>query len=294
MDRSLLTPERTNWTPEAAQAWCLALARAHYENFPAASLFIPRHLRPHVAAVYAFARIADDIADEPGMERSERLAYLEAWRKELEQIIEGDSAGHPAFIALRETLQVHRLPPELLRDLLSAFHQDVVKNRYETFDEVRDYCRRSADPVGRIMLRLFGHNDPELDRLSDAICTALQLTNFWQDFAQDLARDRIYLPLEDLDRFGIPRTPEGMTADEGKLREVIDFQVQRTRSLFHEGKTLPNHLQSRFSLQIRLTWHGGMRVLDKIERTGYNVLHTRPRLMGIDAAVIGYRALTHA
>lgn len=295
MDPTLLRPDRTSWTSESAYAWCLALARKHYENFPVASYFVPSHLQYHVAAVYAFARIADDIADEPGMQPQERLGHLHAWETSLLSSLEdGAEVDHPVFVALRETVRTHVLPPSLFTSLLSAFRQDVEKNRYATFEEVRDYCRRSADPIGRIMMRLFGYDDPQLDTLSDAICTALQLTNFWQDFSQDLARDRIYLPGEDLSRFGIPHTREGIVSDETKFRELIAFEIRRTRSLFREGKPLLGLVKSRFSTQLRLTWHGGMRVLEKIERTGYNVVHNRPRLMGIDAAVIGYRTLTHA
>jgi len=291
VDRTLLKPDTTRWTEDEADRWCLSLARRHYENFPVASLFIPTGLRPHVAAVYAFARSADDIADEPGMEGSERLDQLDRWLGELQHAVTHHQSTHPVFVSLGRTIRTFDLPPVLFEDLLSAFRQDVGTSRYSTFEDVRDYCRRSANPVGRIMLRLFGHDDPELDVCSDAICTALQLTNFWQDFSQDLRRGRIYIPQEDAERFGFSHDGSGFKENERAFRELIAFEVARTRELYMDGKPLLNLVKSSFSLHLRLTWHGGMRVLDKIERTGYNVLHTRPRLVGIDAAVIGYRAL---
>jgi len=259
-----------------------------------ASFFIPVRLRAHVAAVYAFARIADDIADEPGLGQQERLTYLAEWEDQLRTTLDGRPAHHPVFVALSEAMSIHRIPDTLFSDLLSAFRQDVVTDRYESFDDVRKYCDRSANPIGRIMLRLFGYDDEQLDAYSDAICTALQLTNFWQDFSQDLLRGRIYVPSEDLRRWNIADDTGGIAADEKKFREVMACQVDRTRALFMEGKPLLNRVKSGFSIHLRLTWHGGVRVLDKIERTGYNVLHTRPRLVGIDLAVIGYRALTRA
>ncbi len=292
MNLNYLRPERTEWTNAEAYSWCLDLARRHYENFPVASFLLPARLRPHVAAVYAFARIADDLADEPGLTAEQRTVHLGEWETMLASARDGQ-AGHPVFVALAATMRDHSLPYTLFSDLLSAFRQDVVQQRYDTYADVLEYCRRSANPVGRLMLRLFGNDDERLDRYSDDICTALQLTNFWQDFSQDLGRGRIYVPLEDLDRFGVPHTLSPDAIVEQDFRELIAFEVERTRELFRTGKPLLNHPKTGFSLQLRVTWHGGMRVLDKIERTGYNVMQYRPKLVGIDAAVIGYRALVN-
>jgi squalene synthase HpnC len=289
VDLTSFRPPPADWSPASAYQWCRSLARRHYENFPVASLFIPPTLRDHVAAVYAFARIADDLADEPGLTQEQRLAYLNEWEEMLTAT--ASDRVHPVFVALSRTVHEHALPVQLFTDLLSAFRQDVVKNRYQNYLELRDYCRRSADPVGRIILRLFGLDDPTLDAQSDAICTGLQLTNFWQDFSQDLSRNRIYIPREDMDRFGIYLEDESFREHEDAFRELMKFEVSRTRVLFQEGKPLLNRVKSRLSMQLRLTWHGGMRVLEKIERSRYNVLHTRPRLLGIDAGLVAFRAI---
>ncbi len=192
------TPEK-HYTLAEAFAYCLSLARNHYENFPVASWIMPKQLRPHIAAVYAFSRIADDFADEAEYE-GERMAYLEDWENQLETLHEKEPI-HPVFIALKDTLQRFAIPIELFSDLLRAFKMDVDVSRYHTFEGLLEYCRHSANPVGRIVLHLMGYPAPRLMEYSDAICTALQLANFWQDVRIDLAKNRIYLPLQDLMRF---------------------------------------------------------------------------------------------
>jgi squalene synthase HpnC len=246
---------------EAAYASCERDVRGHYENFPVASLLIPRGMRQHVAAVYAFARAADDFADEGQLAAEDRLRLLDGWQARLclaadERDGSGDPPrpGEPAnsreiFRALGHTIRVKALPCGLFEDLLSAFRQDVTVSRYETWATLLDYCRRSANPVGRLVLRIAGHRDERFDLWSDAICTALQLTNFWQDLAIDASRGRVYLPAE-----AHRATPvETMTA-------VID----RTRRLFHDGRPLCDAVHGRLRYELRATWLGGMRVLDRL------------------------------
>ena len=277
MNPSFFAPSPLLQSPVEAYNWCLNLASSHYENFPVASRLLPRRIRPHIAAVYAFARIADDIADEPGLEQTERLHLLDDWERQLD-ICTDRVSEHPVFVALGQTIVEHRLPKQLLADLLSAFRQDVTTQRYETFGDLLDYCRRSANPVGRIVLRLFGHIDMDLDRESDAVCTALQLTNFWQDLGIDISRGRLYLPREDLRRYhcredlllkGEPQEP---------FYKLMAFEVDRTRALFRRGVLLPEAVRQPLRLELRLTWLGGMRILDKIERSEYTILKKRPKL----------------
>ncbi|MDH5527780.1 MAG: squalene synthase HpnC [Nitrospirota bacterium] len=253
---------------------CLGIARGHYENFPVASLLVPSALRPHVAAVYAFARRADDFADEAPFE-GRRLERLSAWQAMLEAAAQGD-ATHPVFRALAHTMSRFDLPAQLFSDLLSAFRQDVTVTRYATFDELTDYCHRSADPVGRLVLRLFGYADTERDARSDAICTGLQLANFWQDVAVDVTKGRIYIPIEDMDRFGVPEEEVLGGQVTGAFRDLMAFQVARTRELFAFGKPLCGQVSGRLSLELKAVWLGGMGILDAVERVGYDVFSRRP------------------
>jgi len=266
----------------------------HYENFPVASLFLPARLRPAVSAIYAFARSADDFADEGDLPAAERLRLLAGYRAELERIENGAPTDHPLFRRLRPHIEAHRLPLRLFRDLLDAFAQDVVKDRYTTFDELLDYCRRSADPVGRLMLHLFDAATPENLRRSDAICTALQLINHWQDVGIDLGKGhngRIYLPQDDMHRFN-------MTDDQLQCRRasadfcaLMRFQVERARALMLEGAPLGRALPGRIGLEIRAIVAGGLRILAKIEAAGYDVFNRRPVLGALDWPRILWKAL---
>jgi squalene synthase HpnC len=265
----------------AAYAECRRIARRHYENFPTASLFVPGDKRDALAAVYAFARYADDLADEPGVEG--RLEKLAAWRAELEDCCAGN-ARRPVFVALHDAINTFRLSPEHFQNLLRAFEQDVLVNRRPDFQSVLSYCANSANPVGRLVLELFNHRDPELIALSDNICTALQLTNFWQDVAVDFERDRVYLPLDDLQRFGLTledlakfMPPRGNAPDE-RWGQLMAFEIARTREFFEQGKALPEKVSRELRLQLRLTWLGGMAILDRIESAGYDVFRRRPSL----------------
>jgi squalene synthase HpnC len=265
-----------------AYAACQALAESHYENFPVASRLLPKHLRPHIAAVYAFARTADDFADEPGREPGERLRLLNEWRQRLHD----SSDGTPEFLALHDTIDRFRLPVELFDDLLDAFTQDVTTTRYETWAGVLDYCRRSANPVGRLVLRLSGYQDEALDRASDAVCSALQLTNFWQDLAVDWSRGRLYVPAETWRRYGaVPDTLNGgvMTAEwAAAMRDCAN----RARQLFDAGRPVCNGVRGRLRYELRATWLGGTRILTRLEQSGFDVFRNRPALGAADAIVI--------
>ena len=272
-----------------AFAHCEQLARAHYENFPVGSLLIPKAKRRHVYSIYAFARTADDFADEGNEESATRLRQLDEWQAQLDECCAG-RATHPIFIALAHTVNELQIEKPLLNDLLSAFKQDVTKRRYANFSEVLDYCARSANPVGRLILRLFDYRQPRLDELSDAICTALQLTNFWQDLAVDILKDRVYLPQNELAAASL--TDDDLRAREASpaLRELIKFQVARTRELFMRGKPLPDLVSGRLAVELRLTWHGGMRILELIEAQNFDTLAQRPKLNTSDK----FRLLTRA
>jgi hydroxysqualene synthase len=264
-----------------AFAHCEQLARSHYENFPVGSLLIPQAKRQHVYSIYAFARTADDFADEGECEPVTRLRQLDEWQTQLDECFEG-RATHPIFVALAHTVKELQLEKSLLSDLLSAFKQDVVKRRYANFSEVLDYCTRSANPVGRLILRLFDYRQPKLDELSDAICTALQLTNFWQDVAVDILKDRVYLPENEMAAAGL--TANDLRAREASpaLRQLIKFQVARTRELFERGKPLSDLVKGRLAVELRLTWHGGMRILELIEQQQFDTLAQRPKLNAAD------------
>lgn len=255
---------------------CLDITRNHYENFPVASLAIPKRYRPYVAAIYAFARTADDFADEKQFEGT-RLERLDEWNEKLQNCARGKT-DHPVFTALGETIRKFNLPVSLFSDLLTAFKMDTTVSRYQTFDQVLNYCRYSANPVGRLILHLFGFAEPRRLECSDSICTALQLANFWQDTAVDLEKDRIYIPEEDFVRFGYSEDELKRKIFNENFRRLIFFQVERTQGLFDRGKSLCGEIPGRLGFELRLTWLGGTAILKKIARTGGNVLDRRPVL----------------
>jgi len=284
-----------------AYAACTKLTRAHYENFPVGQL-VPREMQPHVHAVYAFARYADDLADEgyAGSEKAkgsqdvmtpeQRLAALADWDRQLRSP-RGTPGLHFIFVALHETIHELELPMGLFTDLLSAFKQDVVKSRYADFDEVLDYCRRSANPVGRLVLLLHGVRGEEYAMLADHICTGLQLANFWQDVGVDLEKDRIYLPADDRKTYGV--TEEALFAHRADehYRKLIAFQVVRTQTIFNRGERLTKKLRGLLRLEIRLTWLGGTKILRKIEALKFDTLNHRPKVGKIDMAALFLKAL---
>lgn len=287
---------------DLAYASCLSDARAHYENFPVASFLVPRRMRRHVAAVYAFARAADDFADEGPRTPGERRALLDGWLRRLHSAAASPEPGpEPApgeppnareiFVALGESIRSVPLPTRLLEDLLDAFGQDVHVVRYDSWASLLDYCRRSANPVGRLVLRIAGHEDARLDGWSDSICTALQLTNFWQDVKIDFDRGRIYLPGEE--RVASGAREEDLAA--GRVtpawRHALRAATARTRALFNDGRPLCDAVSGRLRLEVRATWLGGNRVLDRLERADFDVVHRRPTLGARDAIWIAGRLL---
>ena len=255
----------------------------HYENFPVASLLLPAPLRKPVEAIYRFARSADDLADE-GYEAPEiRLSRLSIYQGRLAAIAGGETPAEPLFRDLAGAIREHALPVPLFHDLLDAFAQDVTRKRYATYAEVLDYCRRSANPVGRLLLHLFKRtSEPEL-RQSDAICTALQLVNFWQDVDVDFRHDdRVYLPREDMDRFGVSQLHLLERNCDAAWVALMKFQVARTRELMLAGAPLGRALPGRLGMEIRATVQGGLRILEKIEANGYDVFRRRPVLRVFD------------
>ncbi len=295
-------------TLASSYAACERIAREHYENFPVASALMPRRLRPHVAAVYAFARTADDIADEPGREPLERLQLLEEWRRRLHapgvpEVTHPESLDPPGsrfpvpdtiFPALHDTIARFDLPVAHFDDLLSAFTQDVTTTRYSTWDDLIDYCRRSANPVGRIVLGLSGYRDDTLDQQSDAVCTALQLTNFWQDLAIDWSRGRLYVPETEWRDAGASLADLDRETWTGGWRTALENSAKRTRGFFEEGRRVCDGVGGRLRYELRATWLGGTRILDRLEAGGFDVFARRPRLGRRDAAVIAWRTLVWA
>ena len=269
----------------------------HYENFPVASWLLPRPLREPVAAIYAFARSADDIADEGELSDAERCRQLAVYAQELEQIGAGMASQQPLFQRLQRNIVLHQLPLAPFADLLDAFGQDIVKKRYADFAELLDYCRRSANPVGRLLLRLWQADSAENLRRSDAICTALQLINHWQDVAGDLARGRIYLPQEDMQRFGVDAGQLTSATQDAKRdatdanwRALLAFEVARARTLMLSGAALGSCLPGRIGLELRLIIAGGLRILEKIEAVDYDVFRRRPVLRALDWPLLLWRA----
>jgi hydroxysqualene synthase len=275
---------RDHWPLDDAYDYCATLARSHYENFPVGSVLIPKRLRKHFYSIYAFARIADDFADEAygeGVTQHERLELIDQWQRMLMQASEG-RAEHPVFVALAQTQAEFDLPLALFEDLLSAFAQDVTLRRYESFEQLLDYCRRSANPIGRLVLLLFGIRDLQLHKWSDEICTALQLANHWQDIAIDLDKDRVYVPNEDLRRFDLTFDDLARRRVSDSIRSLLEFEIERTREMFERGKPLCTAVSGRLGLELRAVWSGGMRILERIELNDYDVFSRRPVITATD------------
>jgi squalene synthase HpnC len=270
------------------------MAVDHYENFPVASFLLPAPLREPVAAIYGFARSADDFADEGDLPPQQRRALLAGYQAELDAIERNEPTQHPVFLRLRPVIVRYGLPLQLFRDLLDAFMQDVGQDRYRDFPELMDYCRRSADPVGRLLLHLFGHATKEILARSDAICSALQLINHWQDVGIDAAKGangRIYLPQDDMVRFGVREGDIIRHAADSSFRQLLQFQVERARSLMLSGAPLGWDLPGRIGLEIRAIVAGGLRILDKIDAVEYDVFNQRPMLNAFDWPLILWRSL---
>ena len=299
-----------------AYAECERLARSHYENFPVASYLLPAAMRPHVAALYAFARVADDIADEGDADPAARRSQLERWQARLHRAVvaQGDEAGadglrrDPAsddgsddrsgdrdariLMAVAHSIRSLGLPIALFDDLVSAFGQDIMTTRYASWCEVLDYCRRSANPVGRLVLRIAGYRDEQLDRSSDALCTALQLTNFWQDLGRDWRIGRLYVPEDTVRTAGASEdTLHGERLTDA-WAHAIETCIAFTRAQFAEGRAVCDGVRGRLRAELRLTWSGGMRVLERVERGRFELLHRRPTLGARDVPLLVWRALS--
>jgi len=273
-----------------ARAYCRRLARSHYENFSVASWFLPRPLRQHFFNIYAYCRISDDLGDEVG-DTDISLQLLDQWEAELNACYDGHPR-HPVFVALAETIRKFEIPKHEFADLLTAFRQDQRITRYETFRDLLDYCRNSANPVGHLVLYLCGYSDSERQLLSDYTCTALQLANFWQDVTADFAKGRIYLPLEDLRRFGVNEDSIRKCENTSAFRAMMKFEVERARAWFQQGLPLITRVDRKLALDIELFSRGGQEILNAIERQDYAVLGRRPAISKTrKLALVGRAAL---
>lgn len=263
----------------------------HYENFPVASVLLPAPLRRPVSLIYRFARTADDFADEGDIAPRVRLARLQEYRAELRRLEAGDRPASPLFLDLGEIIEAYRLPLRPFHDLLDAFSQDVTKHRYDNLGELLDYCRRSADPVGRLMLHLFDAAEPDNLVCSDAICSGLQLVNFWQDVEIDFRKNRIYLPQDEMARFGVSEGQIGARRTSGGWWSLMRCQVDRARSMLLAGAPLATRLPGRIRLEICTIVQGGLRILEKIESTRGDVFRHRPVLRAWDWPLLLWRVL---
>ena len=281
-----------------AYATCEALARSHYENFPVASRLLPAQMRPHIAAVYAFARLADDIADEGTASPSARQEQLALWQDRIHRAatdgtapVSGDADRDTLVaMALGHSIRSLDLPLPLFDDLLSAFRQDTMTTRYDSWDEVLDYCRRSANPVGRLVLRIAGYRDAALDRSSDALCTALQLTNFWQDFGRDWRAGRLYAPRDEQAACNAHEADLAAGRMSPAWDRVLAHAVALTRQRFAEGRDVCNGVTGRLRLELRVTWLGGARILEQVDRMRDQLLTRRPAIGRRDVPVLLWRA----
>ena len=264
----------------------------HYENFPVGSILLPRRLRQPIHAIYAFARTADDIADEGNASNAERFSQLDALVAELDRIQQGNSPKTPLMQRLQQqAIQPFHIPLQPFYDLLSAFKQDIDKKRYQNFAELVDYCRRSANPVGRIMLHLYGEHDERSIAQSDGICTALQLINFWQDVAIDWQKGRVYIPQDDLAKFNVSETDIANGQTNFAFQKLMAYQCERTFKILKAGSPLGTHLQGRIGLELRLIILGGQMILQKLDGNRYDVFNQRPTLTPKDWLIMFKRAI---
>ena len=259
-----------------AREYCRRLARTHYENFSVATWFLPKHLRQHFLNVYAYCRISDDLGDEVG-DPVASLRLLDQWEAELDACYTGNPR-HPVFVALRETVRVCEIPKQPFADLLKAFRQDQTTPRYQTFDDVIGYCLNSANPVGHLVLYVCGYRDAERQALSDFTCSALQLANFWQDVSVDFVKGRIYLPLEDLKRFGVSEDDIATKQNTKAFCEMMRFEVERAREWFKRGLPLIEKVDRDLAIDLELFSRGGQEILNAIERQKFAVLGRRPAI----------------
>jgi len=271
-----------------AREYCAGLARTHYENFSVATWFLPKRLRQHFFNVYSYCRISDDLGDEVG-DAAAAIALLDQWQRELDACYEG-RPKHPVFVALAETVRQFGIPKHEFSDLLIAFRQDQTITRFETFNDVLGYCRYSANPVGHLVLYLCGYRDPERQQLSDFTCTALQLANFWQDVSVDYEKGRIYLPLEDLRRFGVIEEDIAQKRNTPAFCAMMKFEVERARDWFRQGLPLVANVDRELAVDLDLFSRGGLEILNAIERQGFAVLGNRPAISKSRKLALVFRA----
>jgi squalene synthase HpnC len=276
-------------TLDEARAYCRRLAESHYENFHVATWFLPKALRPHFQSIYAYCRISDDLGDEVG-DRAAALALLDLWGRELDACYEG-RARHPVFVALAETIRACSIPKQPFADLLIAFRQDQTVTRYATMEDVLDYCHYSANPVGRLVLYACGEVSEENFRLSDATCSALQLANFWQDVRVDFAKDRVYLPQNDMRQFGVSDETIAAGVATPEFRALLRHEVDYARSLFEQGLPLIGRVNRDLALDLDLFSRGGLEILRAVERRDYDVLSARPSISRRTKVALALRAL---
>lgn len=276
-------------TLEQARAWCRRLAETHYENFHVVSWFLPQRLRRHFHSIYAYCRVSDDLGDEVG-NREQSLALLDLWGSELDACYRGE-ARHPVFVALAETIRACDIPKEPFADLLVAFRQDQIVTRYRTMQDVLGYCRNSANPVGHLVLYACGYRDPERFALSDHTCSALQLANFWQDVRVDYQKDRIYLPLENMVRFGVTEQDIAAGRFSPQFRDLMRYEVDYARHMFQAGLPLIGMVDRELAIDLDLFSRGGLEILRAIEQQDYNVLRARPAITKTRKAALLLRAL---
>ncbi len=281
-------PDRVPSLSEAQQ-YCRTLAESHYENFHVATWFLPRRLRPHFQSIYAYCRISDDLGDEVG-DTQQSLALLDFWNGELDACYRGE-ARHPVFVALADTIRICNIPPKPFADLLIAFRQDQTVTRYRTMEDVFGYCRNSANPVGHLVLYACGYREPELFMLSDFTCTALQLANFWQDVRDDDRRNRVYLPLDDMERFGVTEQQIRERRFTPEFRALMEYEVVFAQDLFAQGKPLLARVDRELAVDLELFTSGGQEILRAIARQNYDVLHSRPVISKPRKAALLLRAL---
>jgi squalene synthase HpnC len=273
-----------------ARAWCKHLAETHYENFHVATWFLPERLRPHFHAIYAYCRVSDDLGDEVG-NTEQSLALLDLWGRELDACYEG-RARHPVFVALAETIRICSIPKEPFADLLTAFRQDQLVTRYATMHDVLGYCHYSANPVGRLVLYTCGYADEERFRLSDATCSALQLANFWQDIRVDWAKDRVYLPQNDMQRFGVTDATIQQGISTPEFRALLKYEVDYARDLFRQGLPLIGMVDRDLAVDLDLFSRGGLEILNAIEDQNFDVLTSRPSISKRTKLQLALRAVT--
>ncbi|HZQ19951.1 MAG TPA: squalene synthase HpnC [Terriglobales bacterium] len=283
-------PDRAPSLTEA-YSYCERLARTHYENFSVATWFLPKRLRQHFFNVYAYCRISDDLGDETG-NREASLQLLDEWEAELNACYQGNPR-HPVFVALAGTVREFDIPRHEFADLLTAFRQDQTITRYETFEGLLGYCRNSANPVGHLVLYVCGYRDAERQQLSDFTCTALQLANFWQDVSLDYEKDRIYLPLEDLRKFGVAEADIANKNNSRQFCEMMRFEVKRAREWFDRGLPLARRVNRELAIDIELFTRGGQEILNSIERQNYAVLGNRPVILKSRKLALVARAALH-